>query len=122
MSSNGLWGLLAAAPHRQRLPDSEVHRLYPRYRLRIMESTFFGYAAFYLVRNNLSVVSRDMQGALHYDASMLGNILAVTAITYGLIVSDNNFLDVHSYTSKVSNNVGISTFCSAPLQYETPSR
>ncbi len=75
---------LGPAPHMPRLPESEVKRLYPRYRWRIMESTFLGYAGFYLVRNNLSVVSKDIEGALGYDHSMIGSILAVTAISYGI--------------------------------------
>jgi len=58
----------AAAPHAERLPDDEVQRLYPRYRWRIMEATFLGYAMFYLVRNNLSVVAKDIEGALHHGA------------------------------------------------------
>lgn len=76
--------LLAPAPHIERLPDAEVQRQYPRYRWRILESTFLGYAGFYLVRNNLSVVSKELEGALHYDHSMIGSILAVSAISYGL--------------------------------------
>ncbi len=74
----------AAAPHIARLPDDEVRRLYPSFRRRILEATFFGYAIFYVVRNNLSVVAKDMEGALHYDKSDVGSILAITAITYGL--------------------------------------
>lgn len=76
--------LFAPAPHIERLPDDEVQRLYPRYRWQIMESTFLGYAAFYLVRNNLSVVAKDIEGALHYQHSDIGNLLAVTALSYGL--------------------------------------
>lgn len=76
--------LLAPAPHIERLPESEVKRQYPRYRWRIMESTFLGYAGFYLVRNNLSVVSKEIEGALGYDHSSIGSILAVTAISYGV--------------------------------------
>jgi len=49
-----------------------------------MEATFIGYSTFYLVRNNLAVVAKDMQGALRYDEGMIGSILAITAITYGL--------------------------------------
>ena len=49
-----------------------------------MEATFIGYATFYLVRNNLSAVAKDIQGALHYNHDMIGSILAVTAIAYGL--------------------------------------
>lgn len=75
---------LAPAPHIQRLPEDEIKRQYPRYRWRIMESTFLGYAGFYLVRNNISVVTKEMEGALGYDHSMIGTILAATAISYGM--------------------------------------
>lgn len=78
------WNPFRPAPHIERLPDKEAARLYPYYRWSIMESTFFGYAMFYLVRNNLSVVSKDMNTALQYDHAMIGNILAMTAISYGI--------------------------------------
>ncbi len=55
-----------------------------KYRWRTLESTFFGYAIFYLVRNNLSTVAKEIEGALHYDHNMVGNILAVSALSYGL--------------------------------------
>lgn len=74
----------APPPPIERLPDRQVQHLYPRYRWRIMESTFLGYAMFYLVRNNLSPVAKEMEGALHYNHSMIGDILAITAISYGL--------------------------------------
>lgn len=74
----------ASAPHQPRLPDDEVRRLYPRFRWRILEATFIGYGMYYLVRNNFSVVSKDMELALHYDKEMIGNILALTAVSYGL--------------------------------------
>ena len=74
----------APSPPVERLPDKEAARLYPRFRWSVMESTFIGYGTFYLVRNNLSVVSKDMSGALHYDHAMIGNILAISAISYGI--------------------------------------
>lgn len=61
-----------------------VKPLYKKYRWSTLESTFIGYATFYLVRNNLSTVAKDIEGALHYNHSMIGNILAISAITYGL--------------------------------------
>src|SRR5580765_898075 len=76
--------LFAAAPHVERLADEDVRRLYPRFRWQIMEATFLGYATFYLVRNNFSPVSKDIQEALHYNHEMIGNIVAATAISYGL--------------------------------------
>ncbi|MBI4558169.1 MAG: MFS transporter [Candidatus Hydrogenedentes bacterium] len=74
----------AAAPHREPLPEAEAQRLYPWYRWQVMEASFLGYATFYLVRNNLAVVSKDMEAALHYSHSQIGNILAITAISYGV--------------------------------------
>lgn len=74
----------APAPHVPRLPESEVRRQYPRYRWRIMEATFIGYATFYLVRNNLSPVVTEVQAALQYDKDMIGTILMATALSYGL--------------------------------------
>ncbi len=82
--AKGTFKFLSPAPHAPRLPDDQVKRLYPRYRWQIMESTFLGYAMFYLVRNNLSPVAKEIEGALHYDHSMIGSILAVTAISYGV--------------------------------------
>jgi len=76
--------LFAAAPSIPRLPEAEVRRHYPRYRRRVTEATFIGYSTFYLVRNNLAVVAKDMRAALQYDEGMIGSILAITAITYGL--------------------------------------
>ena len=76
--------LLAPAPHIKQLPDKEIQKKYPMYRWGILESTFIGYATFYIVRNNLSVVAKEMEGALHYDHNMIGSILATTAITYGI--------------------------------------
>ncbi len=74
----------APAPHIEPVPENEVRHLYKKYRWSTLESTFLGYAMFYLVRNNMSTVAKDIEGALHYDHSMIGSILAVTAIMYGL--------------------------------------
>ena len=63
---------------------AKVGTIYRRYRRHTLESTFFGYAIFYLVRNNLSTVAKDIENALHYDHNMVGSILALTAISYGL--------------------------------------
>jgi OPA family glycerol-3-phosphate transporter-like MFS transporter len=77
-------GFLKAAPHIKRLPEAEVKRLYPKFRWSVLESTFIGYALFYIVRNNLAVVAKDMENALGYDHTQIGTITAATAITYGL--------------------------------------
>lgn len=74
----------APGPHIEPVPASAVKRLYHKYRWSTLESTFLGYAVFYLVRNNLSTVAKDIEGALYYNHSMVGSILAISAITYGL--------------------------------------
>jgi len=72
------------AAHVARLPEDQVRRLYPRFRWRILESTFIGYATFYFVRNNLPVVSKEMGQALAYSKSQIGDLLALTAVAYGV--------------------------------------
>jgi OPA family glycerol-3-phosphate transporter-like MFS transporter len=72
------------APHQPQLPPAEVARLYPRFRWQIFEAAFIAYATFYLVRNNFAPVSKEIGAALGYDKVMIGNILAVTAIAYGI--------------------------------------
>lgn len=66
------------------LPKEMIDRSYPRFRWRVLEATFIGYAVFYLVRNNFPVISKEMGEVLHYDQEQITNILAVTAITYGI--------------------------------------
>ncbi len=71
-------------PHIKRVPQDKIKPLYKSNRWRVLESTFLGYATFYIVRNNLATVAKDIEGALSYDYSMIGDILAVSAICYGL--------------------------------------
>src|SRR5574340_940404 len=72
------------APHRPRLPEEDARRLYPPLRWQVMEAAFIGYATFYFVRNNLPVVSKEMGEALGYTKGQIGDMLALTAIAYGL--------------------------------------
>jgi OPA family glycerol-3-phosphate transporter-like MFS transporter len=79
-----LFAWFRPAPHRPRLSAAEIERLYPRERWRVFEAAFIAYAAFYLVRNNFAPVSKEIGQALGYDKSMIGDILAGTAIAYGV--------------------------------------
>lgn len=82
--SKPLRRLFAPPAHRPQLPAVEVQLLYPWYRWRALEATFLGYAFYYLVRNNVATVAKEIEGSLGYSKSMIGDILAVTAISYGL--------------------------------------
>ncbi len=84
MAFSKIRSFFAPAPHIERLPEDKVKKLYPKMRWSVLEATFLGYATFYLVRNNLSVAAPSMAEALQYTKTMVGNIMAMTAITYGL--------------------------------------
>jgi OPA family glycerol-3-phosphate transporter-like MFS transporter len=70
-----------AAPLRS---PAEVERVYPWYRWQMLQATFIGYGTYYLVRNNFSPIKPELEAVLGYTKSMLGDIGAVTAISYGL--------------------------------------
>ncbi|MCK4640839.1 MAG: MFS transporter [Candidatus Marinimicrobia bacterium] len=84
MGFSSIRKFFAPAPHIPRLPEGEVKRRYPKFRWSILESTFLGYGMFYLVRNNISVVSKEMGQSLGYTYAMIGQIMAITAICYGV--------------------------------------
>jgi len=67
-----------------RLPPDEVQRVYPSRRWQMLEATFLGYLVYYLVRNNLAPIKLELQDALGYSKTMLGNIGAATAVSYGV--------------------------------------
>ncbi len=78
------FSFLLPAPHVAPLPEATAARKYPRLGWQILEATFIGYATFYLVRNNLPVVSKEVGSVLGYDKAQIGDMLAATAISYGL--------------------------------------
>ncbi|MCC6493171.1 MAG: MFS transporter [Pirellulales bacterium] len=74
----------APPPPTPRRSADEVAAVYPSYRWQMLQATFLGYATYYLVRNNLAPIKIELQSALGLDKSMLGNIGAATAISYGI--------------------------------------
>src|SRR5687768_16976779 len=76
--------LYAPPPPAPLRSPAEVERVYPRYRWQMLQATFIGYGTYYLVRNNLSPIKPELEAVLGYTKSMLGDIGAVTAISYGL--------------------------------------
>src|SRR4051812_17456460 len=71
-------------PSAPRRDGHEVKKLYPGFRLRAFHCAFIAYATFYLVRNNLSPVEKEIRGILHYDKDMMGMIIAGTSLAYGV--------------------------------------
>ncbi|MGZ4962889.1 MAG: MFS transporter [Limisphaerales bacterium] len=62
----------------------EIKRLYPFFRWQTFHCAFLAYATFYIVRNNLSPVEKEIRGVLHYDKDMMGMIIAGTSLAYGI--------------------------------------
>jgi OPA family glycerol-3-phosphate transporter-like MFS transporter len=75
---------LRPAPHIARVSAEQAQKIYPKLRWQVLESTFIGYAAFYLVRNNLPVVSKEMGQALVLSKDQIGDMLALMVAVYGL--------------------------------------
>ena len=78
-------GLLEPAPAAAPLPATAVDAEYRRQRRRVFVGIFAGYAAYYLVRNNLALAIPDIL-AEHpeYSKQQLGLALTGLSIAYGL--------------------------------------
>lgn len=74
---------LKPAAHKERLPLDRIDPQYKKLRFQVFAGIFIGYAAYYLVRKNFSLVMPDLieQG---YSRGDLGLALSGISISYGL--------------------------------------
>ena len=80
-----MFGFLKPAPAVPPLPASEVDHAYRRQRRRVFVGIFAGYAAYYLVRNNLALAIPDiLKDYPQYSKAQLGTALTGLSIAYGL--------------------------------------
>ncbi|HVN43689.1 MAG TPA: phosphoglycerate transporter protein PgtP [Steroidobacteraceae bacterium] len=78
-------GWLKPAPFATPLPHSQVPAAYRRLRRQVFVGIFAGYAAYYLVRNNLALAIPDMlREDPQYSKAALGSALTGLSIAYGL--------------------------------------
>jgi OPA family glycerol-3-phosphate transporter-like MFS transporter len=78
-------GWLKPAPFATPLPVAEVDRAYRRDRIRVFLGIFVGYAAYYLVRNNLALAIPDiLKEHPEHSKAALGTALTGLSIAYGL--------------------------------------
>jgi OPA family glycerol-3-phosphate transporter-like MFS transporter len=78
-------GLLKPAPAAEPLPAHEVDPEYRRLRRQVFAGIFVGYAAFYLVRNNLALAIPDILNEYPtYSKASLGTALTGSSIAYGV--------------------------------------
>ncbi len=75
--------ILTPPPHKELLPKDKIDPAYKRLRLQVFLGIFIGYAGYYLVRKNFSLVMPDLieQG---YSRGQLGLIVSAVSIAYGV--------------------------------------
>lgn len=76
-------GFLKPKSHQIQKSDQEVDHHYPKYRFKVFIGIFIGYAAYYLVRKNFSLIMPDLieEG---YTKAQLGWALSAISIAYGI--------------------------------------
>lgn len=79
----GTLQLLAPAPHKKPLEEDKVDETYKRLRWQVFIGIFIGYAGYYLVRKNFSMVMPDLV-AQGFSKTDLGLALSGVSIAYGL--------------------------------------
>ncbi len=79
-----MFGPLKPAPEVTRLPAERIGATYRRLRLQVFFGIFTGYAAYYLVRNNLALAIPDiLREHPDYTKAALGTALTGLSIAYG---------------------------------------
>lgn len=79
-----MWKFLRPAQHKPLLPESEIPNRYTRMRFQVFSGIFIGYAGYYLVRKNFSIVMPTLHEQMGYDMSDLGWALSAVSIAYGI--------------------------------------
>jgi len=75
--------ILTPPAHKELLPENQIDPTYKKLRLQVFLGIFLGYAGYYLVRKNFSLVMPDLidQG---YTKGQLGIVASAVSIAYGL--------------------------------------
>lgn len=75
--------------------SSSQKTLFRYWRVRIMYSMMFGYAAFYLLRVNMTMAMPFMESELGYSKTQLGAVISAGTILYGLGKFFSGYLGDH---------------------------
>lgn len=75
--------ILTPPPHKELLPKDKIDPTYKRLRLQVFMGIFIGYAGYYLIRKNFSLVMPDLI-ELGYSRGQLGIIVSAVSISYGI--------------------------------------
>ena len=74
---------LSPLPHKEPIEDEKVSQEYKKLRLKVFAGIFLGYASYYLVRKNFSLIKPDLI-EMGWDKADLGLIGAALSIAYGV--------------------------------------
>ncbi|WP_090391969.1 glycerol-3-phosphate transporter [Niabella drilacis] len=74
---------LRPAPHKELLPEKAAGPAYRKLRLQVFLGIFIGYAGYYLVRKNFSLIMPDLEER-GFSKGQLGLALSAISIAYGL--------------------------------------
>ena len=106
--------LSVPAPRPPRDPETVRHR-YPRLRTQVFLGIFIGYAAYYLIRNNVPLVASILEAEYGFSTFGLGLITNAALLSYGFskfltaIISDRSnarwFLPIGLVLSAIANIV-----------------
>ncbi|MES2707433.1 MAG: phosphoglycerate transporter protein PgtP [Verrucomicrobiota bacterium] len=78
-------GFLAPAPPVDRLPPERIDPVYRRLRRQVFAGIFLGYAAYYLVRKNMSLAIPDILAHYpQYSKAQLGTAMTGLSMAYGV--------------------------------------
>ena len=78
------WDFMAPPAHKPALPAEKIDKEYKAMRLKVFLGIYLGYAAYYLVRKNLSFAGADMIELGYIDKSGLGDAMAGMPIAYAV--------------------------------------
>ncbi|WP_216430116.1 MFS transporter [Arcanobacterium phocae] len=81
---SGPLSFLAAPPKAKPLPPEKVKSVYTRMRLQVFMGIFLGYAGFYLIRNNVSLVAAILQENDLMNTVGIGIVSNAVLFSYGL--------------------------------------
>lgn len=72
--------------------EEEMRSKYKYWRIRQLYSTFIGYGVFYFVRKNISIAIPLIESQLGMSKALIGSILSVSDVVYGVSKFVNGFL------------------------------
>ena len=78
-----MFGFMEPPRHVPQLSKEEIAKKYPKYRLRMFLSVFFGYASYYLTRSNFALAAPHLIKNLGLSISDIGNVRAGLGLSYG---------------------------------------